>query len=66
MINPKYKVGDNVKFFCKYKNENVTGEIIGIRQSNLNWDYNIRYEIYTDLSYVQWVEEKYIIDKIKK
>lgn len=64
--NPRYKVGDYVKFFCKYKNEEVIGEIVSIRQAHLNWDYNIRYQIYTDLSYVQWIEEKYIIDKIKK
>ena len=64
--NPRYKIKDRVKFFCKYKNAEVSGEIINIRQSNLNWDYNIRYQIHTDLFYVQWVEEKYIIDKIKK
>lgn len=66
MKNPIYKVGDFVKFFCKYKNENVIGEIIGIRQAHLNWDYEVRYQIHTDLDYVQWVAEEYIIDKIKK
>ena len=66
MINSKYKVGDHVKFFCKYKNEDIIGEIINVRQANLNWDYNIRYQIHIDLSYVQWIEEKYIIEKIKR
>jgi hypothetical protein len=64
--NPKYKIGDFVRFFCKYKNENVTGEIIHIRQANLNWDYEVRYQIHTDLDYIQWVAEEYIIDKVKK
>lgn len=66
MKNPKYKVGDFVSFFCKYQNENVKGEIINIRQAHLNWDYEVRYQIHTDLDYVQWVAEEYILDKIKK
>lgn len=65
MKNPKYKIHDEVIFFCKYKNENVVGEIINIRQANLNWDYSIRYHIYVDLSYVQWIKEQDIIEKIK-
>ena len=66
MKNPRYNIGDLVKFFCKYKNENVFGEIIGIRQAKLNWDYKIRYQIYIDLDYIQWVEEQHILDKVKK
>jgi len=66
MSKPKYKLGDYVEFFCKYKNENVIGEIINIRQAKYNWDYSIRYHIYVDLCYVQWVKEEDIIDKIKK
>ena len=66
MKNPRYKVGDFVRFFCKYQNENVTGEIINIRQAHLNWDYEVRYQIHTDLDYVQWVAAEYIIDKIKR
>jgi hypothetical protein len=58
---PKYKIGDYVKFFCKYKNEIVSGEIINIRQANLNWDYKVRYQIYTDLEYIQWITEKDIV-----
>lgn len=65
MKDPKYKIGDKVIFFCKYKNEKVTGEITNIRQANLNWDYTIRYYIYIDLAYVQWVKEQDIIEKIK-
>jgi hypothetical protein len=61
MSKPKYKIGDYVKFFCKYKNEIVSGEIINIRQANLNWDYKVRYQIYTDLEYIQWITEKDIV-----
>lgn len=64
MKNPKYKIGDRVLFFCKYKNEKVNGEIINIRQAKYNWDYTIRYHIYIDLCYVQWVNEQDIINKI--
>jgi len=63
--NPRYKIGDSVKFYCKYKNEEVVGEIINIRQAKYNWDYSIRYHIYIDLLYVQWVNEDSIIQKIK-
>jgi hypothetical protein len=58
---PKYKIGEYIKFFCKYKNEIVSGEIINIRQANLNWDYKVRYQIYTDLEYIQWITEKDIV-----
>lgn len=62
----EYKIGDKVRFFCKYSNEIVIGEIINIRSANLNWDYQVRYEIYINLNYVQWIAEEYIVDKIKK
>lgn len=62
----KYKIGDKVIFYCKYKNEKVTGEITQIRQAKYNWDYSIRYFIYIDLAYVQWVNEIDIIEKIKQ
>ncbi len=61
MSKPKYKIGEYIKFFCKYKNEIVSGEIINIRQANLNWDYKVRYQIYTDLEYIQWITEKDIV-----
>ena len=64
-MKPKYKIGDKVIFFCKYKSEKVIGEITDIRESKYNWDYSIRYNIYVDLSYVQWVSEIDIIEKIK-
>lgn len=64
MNNPKFKIGDKVRFFCKYTNENVIGEIINVRQANLNWDYNIRYAIYIDFMYIQWVEES-LVNKLK-
>lgn len=60
MSKPKYKIGDKVLSFCKYKNEQMIGEIVGIREAKYNWDYNIRYLIYIDLLYYQWIEEKYI------
>ena len=66
MRDPKYKIGDNVVFFCKYKNENVVGEITNIRESKYNWDYSIRYQIAIDLCYVQWVKEEDVLEKIKK
>jgi len=65
-VRPKYKISDNVIFFCKYKNEKAVGEITNIRQAKLNWDYSIRYHIFVDLAYVQWVKEQDILEKIKK
>ena len=65
MNKPKYKMGDKVKFFCKYKNEQAIGEITDIRESKYNWDYSIRYYVYVDFSYVQWVKEQDILEKIK-
>lgn len=66
MIKSKYKIGDKVKFFCKYKNEEAIGEIVDIREAKYNWDYSIRYHVYIDFVYVQWVKEQDIIEKIKK
>jgi len=65
MNKPKYKIGDKVLFFCKYKNEKTIGEITNIREAKYNWDYSIRYHIYFDLIYVQWVNEQDILEKIK-
>jgi len=65
MNNHKYKIGDKVVFFCKYKNEKVIGEINLIREAKYNWDYSIRYRIHIDLSYVQWINEQDIIKKIE-
>lgn len=65
MNKSKYKIGDKVIFFCKYKNEKVTGEITDIREAKYNWDYSIRYSVYIDFIYVQWVNEQDIIEKIK-
>lgn len=65
MNKPKYKIGDKVLFFCKYKNEQAIGEITDIREAKYNWDYSIRYYIYVDLTYAQWVNEENILDKKK-
>ena len=65
MRKPKYKLNDKVLFFCKYKNENIVGEITNIREAKYNWDYSIRYHVYVDMCYVQWVNEDNIIEKIK-
>lgn len=65
MSKPKYKIGDKVLFFCKYKNEQAIGEITDIREAKYNWDYSIRYYIYVDLIYAQWVNEENILDKKK-
>lgn len=62
----KYIIGDKVKFHCRYKNEQIIGEIIDIREAKYNWDYKIRYQVYTDLEYTQWVPEEDILEKIKK
>lgn len=65
MNKPKYKIGDKVLFFCKYKNEQAIGEITDIREAKYNWDYSIRYYIYVDFEYYQWVNEENILDKKK-
>jgi hypothetical protein len=65
MSKSKYEVGDRVRYNCIYVNEYVIGEILSIRQANLNWDYSIRYEVFVDFNYVQWVKEQDILEKIK-
>jgi hypothetical protein len=62
----KYSIGDKIIFNCKYKNEFISGEIVDIRPSNLNWDYKIRYQVYTDFEYIQWVSEEDMIERSKK
>jgi hypothetical protein len=54
-----YHIGDVVYFYHKYTKEIFSGKITSIRLSNLNWDYEIRYNIYyMDINI--WVEQKYI------
>ena len=60
MKKPLFSIGDKVYYYNKWTNGIENGEIINIRQANLNWDYSIRYQIYSDLYYIQWIEEKYI------
>lgn len=60
MKNPIFKIGDKVFYYNKWNNEIEKGEITNIRQAKYNWDYNIRYQIYDDLAYHHWIEEKYI------
>lgn len=55
-----FSIGEKVYYYNKWNNQIENGEIINIRKANLNWDYNIRYQIYNDFSYIQWIEEKYI------
>ena len=65
MLKPKYKIGNRVKYHCIYQNSLVEGKIINVRPSNLNWDYKVRYQIYTDLEYIEWISENNIISKCK-
>jgi len=60
MKNFIYSIGEEVFYYNKWSNEIEKGEITNIRQANLNWDYNIRYQIYSDMYYTHWIEEKYI------
>lgn len=60
MKKPIYNINDKIFYYNKWSNEIENGEIVNIRQAHLNWDYNIRYQIHTDFSYVQWIEEKYL------
>lgn len=60
MSKLKYSIGDNIFYYNKWSNEIENGEIINIRQSNLNWDYKIRYQIYNDMFYIHWIEEDYL------
>ena len=58
-LEPLYKIGQIVYFYHKYTKEIFSGKILEIRPSNLNWDYEIRYNInYMDI--LIWVEQKHI------
>jgi len=63
--DPVFSIGEIVFYYNKWNNEIEKGEIINIRQAKYNWDYNIRYEIYSDMYYIHWIEEKYIDRKNK-
>lgn len=60
MKTPLFAINEIVFYYNKWENQIQQGQIINLRSSNLNWDYNIRYEIYNDMHYTQWIEEKYI------
>ena len=60
MKKPIFNIGDNIFYYNKWSNEIEQGEIIGVRQAKLNWDYKIRYEIYNNMHYIHWIEEKHI------
>jgi len=57
---PLFNKGESVFYYNKWNNEIEKGEITNTRDSKYNWDYNIRYEIYNNLLYYHWIEEKYI------
>lgn len=57
---PLFNIGDKVFYYNKWTNEIESGEITNIRQANLNWDYNIRYQIYNDLLYYHWIQEDHV------
>lgn len=54
-----YHIGEIVYFYHKYTKEIYSGRIVGIRPSNLNWDYEIRYNLYYDDVRI-WIEQKHI------
>lgn len=60
MKKPVFKIGDNVFYYNKWSNEIESGEIINIRQANLNWDYNIRYQICSNMYYIHWIQEDHV------
>lgn len=60
MNKPKYRVGEKIYYYNKHGNEILNAEIVSMRESYLNWDYNLRYCLYIDLLYYCWIEEKYI------
>lgn len=60
MKKPLFNIGDNIYYYNKWSNEIESGEIINIRQANLNWDYNIRYQIYSDMYYTHWIQEDHV------
>jgi len=59
-MKPIFKIKEKVFYYNKWAGQIEYGEIINIRQANLNWDYQIRYQIYKDLDYIHWIEQKYI------
>lgn len=65
MKKPLFNKGEIVFYYNKWSNEIEKGEITNIRESKYNWDYTIRYYIYSDLIYYHWIEEKYIDRKDK-
>ena len=60
MKDPLFSIGETIFYYNKWNNEIEKGEITNIRQAKYNWDYNIRYQIYSDMYYVHWIEEKHI------
>jgi hypothetical protein len=62
---PPFKTNQVVYFYHKYTKEILTGKIVEIRPLNLNWDYQIRYNIYyMDVNI--WTEQKYIARSSKE
>ena len=55
-----FNIGENIYYYNKWENEIQNGEIIDIRKANLNWDYNVRYQVYSDMYYTHWIEEKHL------
>jgi len=60
MKKPVFNIGENIYYYNKWENEIQSGEIINIRKANLNWDYSIRYQIYSDMYYINWIQEDHI------
>lgn len=60
-----YHIGQAIYFYHKYTKEIYAGKVINIRPSNLNWDYEIRYNLYYDDVHI-WVEQKYISKSYKE
>ena len=53
-------MGEIIFYYNKWNNQIEEGEIINIRQAKLNWDYKIRYQIYSDMYYIHWIEQNHI------
>ena len=60
MKDPLFNIGEIIFYYNKWNNEIEKGEITNIRQAKYNWDYNIRYQIYSDMYYTHWIEEKHL------
>ena len=60
MKKPLFNIGEIIFYYNKWNNEIEKGEITNIREAKYNWDYQIRYYIYSDLIYNHWIEEKHI------